>query len=85
MTTAMHDLRTPPLPGISLHPGERANRFREGTFGCPPLAEVGVTAPSFAGDTEGCRVGRAWYGRSAAGGRLALGRAGDPRGILKQT
>ena len=40
---------------------------------CLPLAELGVEARSFAGDTEGCCVGRAWHCREAADGQLALG------------
>ena len=38
---------------------------------------------AFAGDPEGCCVGRAWHGRVAAGGRAALGRASPNRGIPK--
>ena len=49
-----------------------------------PLAEFGVSARSFAGDPEGCCVGRAWRGRAAADGRVELGRAVPKRGILKQ-
>ena len=30
-------------------------------------------------------MGRAWRGRTAAGGSVALGRAGASRGIVKQT
>ena len=48
-----------------------------------PLAEFGVGACSFAGDPEGCCVGRAWHGRAASGGRVALRRAVPKRGILK--
>ena len=51
----------------------------------PPLAEFGVGACSFAGDPEGCCVGRAWHGRAASGGRVALGRTVLKRGILKPT
>ena len=62
---------------------------RSGTalFDAPrsPLAEFGVNARSFAGDPEGCCVGRAWYGRAAAGVRVALGRAVPKRGFLKPT
>ena len=49
----------------------------------PPLAEFGGGPRSVATDTVGCCVGRTWQGRAAAGGRLALGRACAPRGILK--
>ena len=34
---------------------------------------VGIGARSFAGDTESCCVGRAWQGRKAAGGPVAIG------------
>ena len=49
-----------------------------------PLAEFGAGARSFAGDPEGCCVGRAWRGRAAAAGHVALGRAVPKLGILKQ-
>ena len=57
-----------------------------GHFDAPrsPLTEFGVGARSFAGDPEGCCVGRAWRGRAAADGRVELGRAVPKRGILKQ-
>ena len=58
---------------------------RDGSFRPSPLAEFGVGARSFAGDTEGCCVGQAWHGRAAAGGRVALGRAVPKRGILTPT
>ena len=54
------------------------------TYVYTPLTEPGVGARSFAGDPEGCCVGRAWHGRAAAGGRVAHGRAIPTRGILKQ-
>ena len=46
------------------------------------LAEFAVGARSCADDPECCCVGRAWHGRAAAGGRVALGRAVPKRGIL---
>ena len=49
-----------------------------------PPAEFGVGAFSFAGDPEGCCMGRAWRGRAAAGGRVGLGRAVPKRGMVKQ-
>ena len=66
--------------GSPCFPGTRP---RDGASLRPPLAELGGGAPPFAGNTEGCRVGRAWLGRAAAGGRAALGRAGAPRVALK--
>ena len=37
------------------------------------LAEFGCNARSFAGDREGCSVGRTWRGRAVSGDRVALG------------
>ena len=45
--------------GIPSFAGDRASRPREGTFPRSPLIELDRGAPSFAGHTEGCRVGRA--------------------------
>ena len=51
---------------------------------CPPPARrVGHWRRSFAGVTENHCVGRAWHGRGAAGGPVARGRPGDPRGMLE--
>ena len=50
---------------------------------CSPLADLEGGARSFAGITEGCSGGGARYCRAAAGGPVALGRAGTPRGILQ--
>lgn len=52
----------------------------------PPamIAEFGGDAPSFARNNEGCCVARALHGRAAAEVRLALGRAGVPRGMIKK-
>ena len=44
-----------------------------GSFRRSPLAEFGVGARSFAGDTESCCVGRTWRGRAAAGAPVAIG------------
>ena len=55
----------------------------DGSFRCSPLVEVGVGARSFADKTL-CRVGRAWRGRAAASGRVALGRAVPKRDVLKR-
>ena len=74
---------TPPSVCIRPVPGVRATRRREGISPRPPLAELGGGARSVTGNTEGYRVGEAWRGRAAAGGPVALGRAGAPRGILK--
>ena len=60
---------------IPRFPGDRATSPREGTFPRPPLAKLDCGAHCFAGNTEGCRGGRAWRDRAAAGGRVALGRA----------
>ena len=78
-------LETPPSPRIRFFPGDRAIRPPGGSFRRPPLAEFGVGARSFADDTMGCRVGRAWRGRAAAGRPAAHRRAGASRGILKET
>ena len=48
------------------------------------LAEFGVGGHSFADDPAGCCVERAWNGRAAAGGRVALGRGVPKLGILKR-
>ena len=40
--------------------------LREANFQKSLLAELGCGARSFAGDTEGCCVGRAWCGRAVA-------------------
>ena len=70
---------SPPIPGIKqLVPG-RASFDARGSL------SLAFGAPYFGGGTEGGRGGQAWHGRAAAGGRLALGRAGAPRGILKMT
>ena len=74
-------LETPSFPGFAGHHGDRATGPREGTFPRPPLAELGGDTRAFARDTEGCCVG-AWQRNAAAGGRVPLGRAGAPRGIL---
>ena len=66
-------------------PGDQTTRPREGTVRRLPLAELDGGARSFAGDTEGCCVGRACRGCAAARGPVALGRAGAPLGILKRT
>ena len=65
--------------------GDQTTRPREGTVRRLPLAELDGGARSFAGDTEGCCVGRACRGCAAARGLVALGRAGAARGILKRT
>ena len=49
-----------------------------------PLVEFSVGARSFADKTLCRRVGRAWRGRAAARGPVALSRAGPKRSILKQ-
>ena len=46
-----------------------------GRLSTPP-ALGGIGGISFAGDTEGRCVGRAWHGRGAEGGRVAHCRAG---------
>ena len=66
----------PPFPRIRPLPGERATRPRVGTSPRPPLSESGIGGISFAGDTEGPCVRRAWHGRGAVGGRVAHCRAG---------
>ena len=38
-----------------------------------PLPEFGIRARSCADYPEDCRVGRAWHGRAATCGRVALG------------
>ena len=58
-------------------------KISEGTSPRPPLAELNGGARSFAGHTEDCWVGQACHRRAAAGGQVALGRAGAPRCILK--
>ena len=68
---------------IPRHTGGKQAGPREGSFPSPPLAKFGVGARSFAHDTLRCRVGQAWRGHAAVGGRVALGRAGASRGILK--
>ena len=45
----------------------------DGSFRRSPLAEFGVGARYFAGDTEGCCVERAGRGRTAAGSPVAIG------------
>ena len=52
-------METPPFLGISSLPGDGASRPRKGTFRRPPLVNFGCGAPSFASDTEGCRLARA--------------------------
>ena len=49
---------------------------RETNFRRPPLAELGVGARFFAGNTEGGRVGRPWDGRAAAAVGWRSGAAG---------
>ena len=69
----------PPLPGI---PGDHANRPREGSFRRPSLAEL-AAAPLPSPETPRTAV---WQSRGHGGGgsgRVALGRAGAPRGTLK--
>ena len=66
-------LRSPALSGTG-----------DGPFRSSPLVEFDVGARSFADKTLYRRVGRAWRGRTAAGGPVALGRAVPKRGILKQ-
>ena len=56
--------------------GSERPRPRVGASTRPPLSESGIGGISFAGDTEGRRVGRAWHGRGAEGGRVAHRRAG---------
>ena len=68
---------------VRRHPGGHATRPLEGAFRRSPFAELGDDTCSFAGNTEGCRVGEAWLGRAAARGWVALGRAGASQGILK--
>ena len=53
----------------------------DSSFRCSPLVEFGGRTVA---DETLCRVGRVWYGRAAAGGRVALGRAVPKRGMLKQ-
>ena len=48
-----------------------------------PLADLDCGNRSITEDTEGGRVERAWHGRAAAEGPVALRRAGASRGILK--
>ena len=43
------------------------------SFRHSPLAEFGVGVRSFVGLTEGCCVGRAWRGRAATRGPVAIG------------
>ena len=76
-------MEAPPFGGVPSFSLDRASRPRECTLPRPSLAEFDGGAPSFAGATEGCRVGRAWRDREAAGGPVAVGRAGASRGILK--
>ena len=61
------------------------------TFPCSPLAKEHhppedyfkkSSAKSFAEDTEGGRVRRAWRGRTVWGGPVALRRAGASWGML---
>ena len=68
-------METPPFPGIRTHSDDRASRH----LPPPRLTELDGGAPSFVGDTDGCCVREAWHRRAAAGGRVELGRAGDPR------
>ena len=76
-------METTAFPGIPPFPGNRESRPREGTFPRPPLAEFDGCAPSFAGNTEDYCVEQAWRGRAAAGGPVAVGRAGALQGVLK--
>ena len=69
-------METPPFPRIPSFPGDRASRPREGTFPRPPLAVFNGGARSFAG------APRAAVG-AAAGGLVALERAGASWSILK--
>ena len=57
----------------------------ETSFRRPPLAELGVGARSFAGDTEGCCGGRLGRSRAATGGRVALGNSRSPKSVLHPT
>ena len=70
------------IPGTPSHPGERATRPWKGNFRRSPLAEFGGGARSFTGNNEACYVGRAWHRHAAAGGGVAVGRAGVPQGML---
>ena len=76
-------METPPFLGSYPHPGDRATRPREGTFRRPPLAELDGGSRLLAGNTEGCRVGRAWHRRAFAESLVVLRRASAPRGTLK--
>ena len=59
-------------------------RLREPNFQKSSLADFGGDARSFAGDREGYCVGRAWCGRTVAGGLVALGRTVPKRDILNR-
>ena len=59
------------IPGKN---GDQASRPRE-HLSSLPARRVDCGARSFAKDTEGGRVERAWLGRAAAEGPVALGRA----------
>ena len=63
--------------------GTEQARLREHSFPRPPRGELDCGARSFTDDTERGRVGWAWRGRAAAGGRVALARAVPPQGIRK--
>ena len=49
----------------------------------PSLPNTIIYQPYLDGDTKGCCVGEAWHRLAAAGGPVALGRAGALPGILK--
>ena len=59
--------------GFSMFSRSPAISGTRGFFRCSPLVEFGVGARSFADKTLCRRVGRAWRGRAAAGGRVAPG------------
>ena len=66
----------PSFPADPPFPGSERPRPRVGASPRPLLSESSIGGSSSAGDTEGRRVGRAWHGRGAEGGRVAHRRAG---------
>ena len=67
----------PSLPGIPAFTGDRASCPREDTLRRSPIAEFDGSAPSFAGDTEGCCVVQQWSGRAGSRGGHASRRLAE--------
>ena len=58
-----------------------ATRLQEGFFQLPPLAEFERSAPFLVRGHRGLSFAAAWLCRAAAGGRVALARAGAQHGL----